>query len=102
MARQSRKEQLKAWKRQQAVAAFEALPLPPSALRQLFVDLGSALDHEGCNHTRKLTLRWLRSRALPEVPVLEWLDSNGGYCDCEVLLNAEERFEEALRGAPEE
>jgi hypothetical protein len=31
--------------------------------------------------------------------VLAWLDANGGHCDCEVLLNAEQCFEAALAPA---
>ncbi|HEV8694469.1 MAG TPA: DUF2695 domain-containing protein [Lysobacter sp.] len=32
---------------------------------------------------------------LPAAPVLAWLGRYGGYCDCEVLFNVEDRWNAA-------
>ncbi|HUS35062.1 MAG TPA: DUF2695 domain-containing protein [Verrucomicrobiae bacterium] len=37
------------------------------------------------------------SRGHNPARVLTWLDTQGGYCDCEILMNVEERVEEAIK-----
>ena len=34
----------------------------------------------------------LRNFYLPLKKIIEWLEENGGYCDCEVLANIEEKI----------
>jgi hypothetical protein len=74
----------------------EALPLPTDQLRALFDMLDAALSEHGCDHTRRLTEAWIAKHGHPRDPVLAWLDSTGGYCDCEVLANSEEAVEFAI------
>jgi hypothetical protein len=31
--------------------------------------------------------------------VFAWLDTHGGYCDCEVLANVEQEVDEAMRAS---
>lgn len=57
--------------------------------------LDAELTKEACNHSRRLTESWLRGYDVQ--PVLVWLDSQGGYCDCEVLANAEEIADDATK-----
>lgn len=62
--------------------------LPEAELDDLFDVLVDGLEKHGCDHSRRLTMAWLKSRGHDVEVVLAWLDSTGGYCDCEVLLNS--------------
>ena len=67
--------------------------------RELFLDLFDYLNEQsettGCNHDFSLTEQFLRDKQVNNVEeVLEFLRENGGYCDCEVNFNVEEKFEE--------
>ncbi len=73
-------------------AAFAALPISSANLQSLFDMLDLRLPVNGCDHTRRLTIAFLRERSLPEDSVLRWLDENGGFCDCEVLANSEQAW----------
>ena len=76
--------------------AFESsLPMA----RELFLDLFDYLNEQsestGCNHDFSLTEQFLHDKQVNNVEeVLEFLRENGGYCDCEVIFNVEEKFEE--------
>lgn len=50
--------------------------------------LSAKVDKNGCHHRYENTIAVLS--AFPEVQILrslEYFQRNGGYCDCEVLLN---------------
>lgn len=50
---------------------------------------------EGCDHTLRFTLQWLEEN-LPEekrAAAVAEIDSMGGCCDCEVVLNCYEDYE---------
>jgi hypothetical protein len=98
MMDRARKTQLRHEVRdKQRKAARAAFPLPPNDLRAMFGTLDSQLVHMACDHTRRLTRKWLEEHGHDIAPVFAWLDANGGYCDCEVLLNAEQVFTEAMK-----
>jgi hypothetical protein len=40
-----------------------------------------------CTGTLVLSERWIGGRGHDVASVVSWLRDNGGYCDCEVLLN---------------
>lgn len=40
-----------------------------------------------CDHTTRHTEDWLRQRGKDVAACVEWLQSLGGDCDCEVCLN---------------
>jgi hypothetical protein len=87
-----RKEMLRGVREQQRAEARAALPLPDDQLRAMFDTLDRELPIRGCDHTRRLTQEFLERSGHPIEAVLAWLDENGGYCDCEVLANVEERW----------
>lgn len=58
----------------------------------MFDMLAQELSTKGCDHTRRLTQQFLEQRGQAAEAVLAWLDDNGGFCDCEVLANVEERW----------
>jgi hypothetical protein len=67
------------------------MPISKAQLAELFDYLDGALA-EGCDHSFRHTLDFLRTRGHEEAIVLPWLGEYGGYCDCEVLANVEDRW----------
>lgn len=64
----------------------------------LFEYVESKLDETGCDHSRRYTKQWL-SMNIPQEQheaVLAEIEDMGGYCDCEVLMNCYEEYEEVL------
>jgi hypothetical protein len=91
----AKKKRLKTqWRDQQRKSAQAALPLSVTDLKAMFDMLDVELPQTGCDHTRRLTEAWLRSRGHDVESVFAWLDTQGGYCDCEVLANVEEKVDD--------
>jgi len=74
---------------------FESsLPMSRENFKLLFDYLDIELSEKDCDDTQTLTRAFLQEKEINNVAqVLHWLSEHGGYCDCEVLLNVEERFE---------
>lgn len=52
------------------------------------------MEESGCDDTNILTATFLKNKKIENIEmVLDWLAENGGYCDCEILANVEEKFE---------
>jgi hypothetical protein len=66
-------------------------PMSAEQRNALFNYLDSALS-AGCDHTLRFTRHFLRAKGLQETPVVDWLQDYGGYWDCEVLANVEDRW----------
>ncbi|WP_298086007.1 DUF2695 domain-containing protein [uncultured Campylobacter sp.] len=48
----------------------------------------------GCDHSLKLTEQILSNLDVKDIlSVLAWLKEQGRYCDCEVMMNVEQKFE---------
>ena len=64
--------------------------------KELFQELFDYLDEhlgDGCDHNLTMTKEFLKDKGIENIDkVMEWLNNNGGYCDCEVLMNVEEKF----------
>ena len=94
------KKRLKAHMRdQERKAALAALPLPIPELEAMFDMLNVELGANECDHTRRLTQAWLKSRGHDVEMVFAWLDTQGGHCDCEVLANVEQNVDEAKKAS---
>ncbi|MBL0220404.1 MAG: DUF2695 domain-containing protein [Myxococcales bacterium] len=94
------KKRLKAQVREhQREAAMAALPLPVTELAAMFDMLDVELPLQGCDHSRRITKAWLTGRGHDVEAVFAWLDTQGGYCDCEVLANVEEKVDEAKKAS---
>ena len=85
------------WRDQQRKSALAALPLPIPELRAMFNMLDVEFPRQGCDHTRRLTRAWLESRGHDVEKVFAWLDTLGGFCDCEILANVEEKVDDATK-----
>jgi hypothetical protein len=97
MDKRRKKEMRKRWREGQRAQIRAELPMPFDGIRAMFDMLDAELPRQGCDHTRRLTQRWLEDGGHDTEAVLAWLDDHGGYCDCEVLANVEQHFEEAMR-----
>jgi Protein of unknown function (DUF2695) len=96
MNKDPRKNELKkAWREQERQKLLASIPMPHQDLRDLF----DHLDRSGageCDHTLRITTGFLQSRGLDAERIIPWLREHGGYCDCEVLANVEDKFSELL------
>lgn len=77
----------------QRADAIAAMPISQSDLAELFDHLDRALAH-GCDHSLRITREFLHSKGLSEATIIPWLGEYGGYCDCEVLANVEQEWEQ--------
>jgi hypothetical protein len=81
---------------QNTIKAIAAMPISLQHLGDLFDYLDESLGADACDHTCKMTRRFLASKPLNQDQVLLWLGEQGGHCDCEILANVEEHWEDAI------
>ena len=81
------------WLNYQKQIFEESLPIDRELFFQLFDYLDEGLEKRGCNHDFSLTEEFFKDKDINITKVLELLEENGGYCDCEVIFNVEEKFE---------
>jgi hypothetical protein len=88
-----RKEILRQLKAKEKENFDNSLPMDKAIFRELFDHLDENLGDE-CDHSLTMTTEFLKGKGIENIDkVVEWLNDNGGYCDCEVLMNVEEKFE---------
>ncbi len=88
---QRRKELRRAAEAEQRASEEASLPVLKETLWALFDYLDESLG-DGCDHSLRLTEQFLVSRRIQPELVTPWLGEYGGFCDCEVLFNVEERW----------
>ncbi|HEY0744457.1 MAG TPA: DUF2695 domain-containing protein [Chryseosolibacter sp.] len=88
-----RKEILRQLKAKKKENFDNSLPMDKAIFQELFDHLDENLGDE-CDHSLTMTTEFLKEKGIENIDkVVEWLNDNGGYCDCEVLMNVEEKFE---------
>ncbi|MFT3686456.1 MAG: DUF2695 domain-containing protein [Phycisphaerales bacterium] len=98
-----RKRELRdAYKAQQRAKIRESMPITDDQAAALFAYLAEALDAEDCDDTPRFTRVWASQNNVNAAALGEWLEELGGFCDCEVLDNAEEAWKDSLRGTDRE
>ena len=75
------------------------LPLDSEAMRKLFDYVDAKLSETECDNDLTHTRAYLSAAGLPPEKTIRWLQDHGGCCDCEVLANAEQEWEEIMRGS---
>lgn len=65
------------------------MPIEEQDLNDLLNYLEEALEKRGCQHDLAMASEWLRSKGYDEQIAGMALLSQGGGCDCEVVLNVE-------------
>jgi len=90
-----RRKQIMEELRKKSDEEFEAnLPMNREIFKKLFDHLDYKLTDNDCDNSLKLTSQFLQNSKIPNIDkTIEWLEENGGGCDCEVLANVEEIFE---------
>jgi hypothetical protein len=91
--KEKRKELLNRLKVVEKNKFLDFLPIDKQQFQDLFDFLDNELE-EGCNLDFQITEKFLNSKNLPVSKILNWLKENGGYCDCELLFNVEEKFKD--------
>lgn len=57
-------------------------------LEGLFEHIGEHITPQGgCNHTLRHARAWAEANAVDPLELIAWLNSEGAYCDCEVMMN---------------
>jgi hypothetical protein len=85
----------KAWREQERQKLINSIPIPHEDLRALF-DYRDRSNPPPCDHTLKETIQFLEKKKLDVPRAVAWLREHGGYCDCEVIFNVEEKFGEII------
>lgn len=88
---------VKAIVQEETTKAIGRMPISFKELSELFDYLDKQLEIEGCEHTAKMTKRFLESIKLNTEVILPWLEEYGGYCDCEILSNVEDFWEKIIK-----
>ncbi|WP_244149976.1 DUF2695 domain-containing protein [Xanthomonas sacchari] len=88
---QGRKALRRSAQSKQCAPAEATLPLPRETLWALFDYLNDVLA-DGCDHSLRRTTQFLASHDVAPESVIPWLGAHGGFCDCEVLFNVEDRW----------
>lgn len=88
------RDRKKAWKEQERHRAQAAFPLTNELLESLFASVEAQIDKEGCDHTHRFTDKWVSEHKQPRIPIFEWIEEHGGFCDCEVVANTRDHWEQ--------
>jgi hypothetical protein len=94
LARKNRQHKA-AWKAEQRNIARASFPLSDDQLAVLFHTVESGLQEAGCDHSLRITRRWLDGTTHDPDRVIAWLQANGGFCDCEVVANARDHWQQS-------
>ena len=69
------------------------MPISKEDLKELFDFLDRPNPPE-CDHTLKETIEFLDKKGLDKDAIIPWLNEYGGYCDCEVIYNVDDKWGE--------
>jgi Protein of unknown function (DUF2695) len=67
--------------------AAPVLSLAATQRAELAMAVQAGLLRDGCDNTLRAARRWAAAAGLRWPPLREELEGNGGYCDCEVIMN---------------
>ena len=68
-------------------------------LRELF-DWLNKPNPSPCTHTFLETTQFLSKHSIPTKPALKWLSHNGAGCDCEVIFNVANDWQDTIGWHP--
>lgn len=69
------------------------MPISKSDLKALF-DYLDRPNPPPCDRTFKETIEFLEKHNLNKDVIIPWLNEYGGYCDCEVIFNVDDKWGE--------
>ena len=62
-----------------------AIPAAQESVSQLLDRVEDEIYESECDHTLRYAMRFMMERGLNFPKITNWLNENGGYCDCEVM-----------------
>ena len=65
-------------------------------MQAMFDRLDAELTDAGCDHSLRFVEAWAAENEVEVNNLTEWCRENGGYCDCEVLANCKEHWQDAI------
>ena len=91
MTKEEKKAMLRQWKAEQN----KKFVLSKTRATKLFRFLRKQLAEQDCDHTLRFTQQWLDENVPAEkhAAILKEMAEQGGFCDCEVLMNCYEKYE---------
>ncbi len=89
-----RREMLQNLKAKERTRFLASLPASESEIKALFDYLDENLDE--CDDSLLKTTEFIKERDLPKKEMISWLNENGGFCDCEVLANVEDNWNQMI------
>ncbi|KEH97606.1 DUF2695 domain-containing protein [Clostridium botulinum] len=92
MDKNKKKELMKKYVQDQKNDFEKSLPFNKALFEELFNYLDEVLENYECDDTLKYTTKFLKDKNIPLEKSLNWMNENGGYCDCEVLANIEDKI----------
>ena len=73
---------------------LKSLSISVDKINELFNYLDEQLGEVDCDDTFKLTVNFIDENNLSKDSLINWLNENSAFCDCEVLANIEEIINE--------
>jgi hypothetical protein len=64
--------------------------LTENQVTELCVFIENRIEKIGCDHSLKNTFEWAEKKGINKADLIDVLESNGGFCDCEVIMNLPE------------
>lgn len=94
MNKEYKKKLIVEYKKVQEKEFEDSLPMERKLFYELFDFLNDKSETVECNHNFSLTKEFLKDKNKNIEKILTFLKENGAGCDCEVIFNVEEKFEE--------
>jgi len=92
MDKQDKKALRKAFKEAELTEFRKSLPMNEDDFLPLFNFLDSALSENDCKNDFTLLESYCKQKELDFSALAQWFKGQGGYCDCEIYANVEEKF----------
>lgn len=70
---------------QELQAFLDMLPAGQQTISQLLDYVEDELWDAECNHSLRLSMKFMLENGLDFPKLTHWLNENGGYCDCKVM-----------------
>ncbi|HBR57737.1 MAG TPA: hypothetical protein DEA22_09765 [Blastocatellia bacterium] len=78
-------ENLEQMSGQELQAFLDMLPAGQQTISQLLDYVEDELWDAECNHSLRLSMKFMLENGLDFPKLTHWLNENGGYCDCKVM-----------------
>lgn len=75
-------------------AFLAAMPAKKEEIEDLFDYIEFKLERSPCDHTSRFALNYMMQKQMDFPKMTNWLNRNGGYCDCKVMEEIASRWRE--------